>query len=135
MKYYIYNPERDDAFIAVVEASSKKDAARKFITSDTSEHKLSSEEIEADIESMLDNYIFVSEDNLYRVKESRPGPVTSVDATTALNKARADATKERIDYLRKPKKDGLDLDVADMELDIEELKIPDIKMDEINIGF
>ena len=144
MKWYLYNPERDDAFIAVVHARSKEEAARRF-SKDDNYNVLTKEEIEADLETILEQYIFVPENELYDVDEEAPSInlLNAKKAKEALNKAKADATKERENYLRSPKKaqGSLDLDVADIDLDVEDisldagqLKIPDVEIEEINIG-
>ena len=137
MKWYLYNPERDDAFIAVVHARSKEEAALRFSRDDAKGHNLSKEEIEADVESILDQYIFVPENELYDVDEEAP-------STNLINAKKAREQLANKDHLStKPKKaqSNLDLDVADIDLDVEDisldagqLKIPDIDIEEINIG-
>ena len=136
MKWYLYNPERDDAFIAVVHARSKEEAARRF-SKDDNYNVLTKEEIEADLETILEQYIFVPENELYDVDEEAP----------SINLLNAKKAKEQIanrGYVpTKPKKaqSSLDLDVADIDLDVEDisldagqLKIPDVEIEEINIG-
>ena len=147
MKWYLYNPERDDAFIAVVHARSKEEAALRFSRDDAKGHNLSKEEIEADVESILDQYIFVPENELYDVDEEAPSTnlINAKKAREQLaNKGygpNSVGVQKRQELTTTKKAQSLDLDVADIDLDVEDisldagqLKIPDVEIEEINIG-